>query len=602
MKKLPREKLSYDDFRRIIAITEKRDPRYAQFYELTHKHGEHVLFESRDIEGPPEGRMLADPNTYEVHIRFIDCHLSSMQLMNNIKSVSIEDCDTGEIHVLNCTLTSFSITGEQSVPLIALHHSSIENCVIDVSLEKLQLKASGANSRTTLLLQRPVQQLMIEDFQAVITATAHIGDCQVISSPYPFYGFTVIRNMTLRRLMPPSTRVQGIFENVTLSEWVPPLIFYHFICLNTFKIGSVSVRASGLLDGLEIEGGFIHTLDTNHFNGKLKMRIYDVNDQHLYINRVDIKHFSSDLILHSNTQEKVVHINTIRLKDVYIHKENRIEMTGVALRSLEWDDLRNEGTFVVMSLQSGQFSFDPVTFDELLSKECRDPHEAKKLINAQAIDADRNEMILRLCDLGRLNFINSDFSSFTLYIHSTKLNDIFLAGSRMPKKVKSDTLLQERVAYAQLKKLHDQHGDQVAAAEYFAEEMNAYYKSIRFRKDPSEKIALFFNRISSNHGTSWSLALTITLGSSFIFYWLFCLSLGYTLNWRHSGHWYTFVDLMSYILHFINPLHKLEDFKPLSATEDFSGWTRFIDGASRIFIAYFVYQLIQAFRKHGKTK
>jgi hypothetical protein len=28
--------------------------------------------------------------------------------------------------------------------------------------------------------------------------------------------------------------------------------------------------------------------------------------------------------------------------------------------------------------------------------------------------------------------------------------------------------------------------------------------------------------------------------------------------------------------------------------------SRFVEGLSRIFIAYFIYQLIQAFRKHGK--
>lgn len=55
-------------------------------------------------------------------------------------------------------------------------------------------------------------------------------------------------------------------------------------------------------------------------------------------------------------------------------------------------------------------------------------------------------------------------------------------------------------------------------------------------------------------------------------------------------------------LEFINPIHK-PDFiaeEIIGKGVKANGWARTIENISRIFIAYFIYQFIQAFRKHGK--
>ena len=78
-----------------------------------------------------------------------------------------------------------------------------------------------------------------------------------------------------------------------------------------------------------------------------------------------------------------------------------------------------------------------------------------------------------------------------------------------------------------------------------------------------------------------------------------------------------FGEVWSYFLEFVNPIHKADYVaeellrkqslnKKLIKIDDkttlnINGWARTIEGVSRIFIAYFVYQLIQAFRKHGRS-
>ena len=80
-----------------------------------------------------------------------------------------------------------------------------------------------------------------------------------------------------------------------------------------------------------------------------------------------------------------------------------------------------------------------------------------------------------------MNFINSDFSGFTMNFYSSKINEAFLSGSKLSTKVISKTphstarenFHQQRIANSQLKKLHEQQGDAVGASIYFANEMNS---------------------------------------------------------------------------------------------------------------------------------
>lgn len=133
--------------------------------------------------------------------------------------------------------------------------------------------------------------------------------------------------------------------------------------------------------------------------------------------------------------------------------------------------------------------------------------------------------------------------------------------------------------------------------------MNAYYESLVWKGDFWEKFPLFLNRISSNHGQSWIRALVTTVWVTAVFYALFLTSLGLLpANPLKGENLLRFLHAASYFFDFVNPLHKLETFAPLKTDVGYPVFGRFVDGIARVFIAYFVYQLIQAFRKHGRSK
>lgn len=126
--------------------------------------------------------------------------------------------------------------------------------------------------------------------------------------------------------------------------------------------------------------------------------------------------------------------------------------------------------------------------------------------------------------------------------------------------------------------------------------MNAYAETLTWKRDFWEKADLWLNRISTNHGQSWQRGLGMTLTVSAAFFGVYLLSLRI---WPGTSFIY-FLKVWSYSLEFINPIHDAgfvaEELSGVSETS----LSRIIEGLSRIFIAYFIYQLIQAFRKHGK--
>ncbi len=231
--------------------------------------------------------------------------------------------------------------------------------------------------------------------------------------------------------------------------------------------------------------------------------------------------------------------------------------------------------------------------------------EAISVIN----DHSKPTLALINSNLGRMHFMNVNLSKFEMAFHSSKLTDIFLTGSEFPKSVKSVLktgnlkmqFRQQRIAYTQLKKIYEQHGDSVSANSYFASEMNSYYHSLSFIEEPFEVINLGLNKFSSNHGQSIKSAFLTTFSVSIIIYVIFCFTLGYTLDLSlQESSESTFWRLFTYFPEFLNPVHRLEAFSDLRKDKIVPDSARFIDGVSRIILAYLLYQFIQAFRKHGK--
>lgn len=116
----------------------------------------------------------------------------------------------------------------------------------------------------------------------------------------------------------------------------------------------------------------------------------------------------------------------------------------------------------------------------------------------------------------------------------------------------------------------------------------------------SDRILLWLNTYSNNHGESWCRGVMFTVISSFLFYSLFSLSVGYSkwsltiCNWSifSSEYW---ENILRYLW-----LFDQEGFKELVNEKEATLLSYIFFILGKIFVGYGIYQTISAFRKYRK--
>lgn len=245
-------------------------------------------------------------------------------------------------------------------------------------------------------------------------------------------------------------------------------------------------------------------------------------------------------------------------------------------------------------------------------------------------DPEKFPSTLRLTDsdLGKMQFINCDLRQFERFEFSnTKMLEVFVAGSHMPEDkafcLPNDEqnpikiVKQKRLTYGQIKKIYEARGNMAGSLRYLAYEMEAYREQLKMEgwwKNRGELFMLWMNKISTNYGTSWQRGLRTTAIGMIVFYSVFCLLLGFVPGTDISK----FIKVASFAPQYLNPFRDADSVIPSNYLPflDVCGnrydidednnpilppFARLWDYLSRIFIAYFVYQTIQAFRKLGKS-
>lgn len=304
-----------------------------------------------------------------------------------------------------------------------------------------------------------------------------------------------------------------------------------------------------------------------------------------------------------------------------------IQVNGVHFNQIEFTNVLNYGNITLTAVKTAP----SYQIDE----------NGKPEVKA---DSPKRKLNIYNSDIGKTTLIGCDFSEAEFCLESSKITEMFVTGTKLPEKLNHKNPEQLRVGYGQLKKVYENRGDVTTANEYFARQMNAYMETLTWSKHRWELINLWLNRVSTNHGQSWLRGLLATLIISALFFGGYVLTLGILsdaeslliamvgalaalllamvlpkIPWKNStavlsGFLLTILyfwiilpsfnqlihDVWSYFPEFINPLHEGGFIaQELSQAKESDG-SRIVEGLSRIFIAYFIYQLIQAFRKHGK--
>lgn len=157
-----------------------------------------------------------------------------------------------------------------------------------------------------------------------------------------------------------------------------------------------------------------------------------------------------------------------------------------------------------------------------------------------------------------------------------------------------------REAMRTLKDLAYKNNNKIAALDFYQKEMTSLESELKSEKGLSaEKFVLFMNRISNNHGVSWTRSLLFTFSIALTFFLLFILFLKepyYSFEWKGITEFIKVHEItFRYFVEFINPTHKMtfmDEFSP-------NGWSFVFDLIGRISIGYGIYQTLSSFRKFG---
>jgi|GEM_PF-1072376 len=213
-----------------------------------------------------------------------------------------------------------------------------------------------------------------------------------------------------------------------------------------------------------------------------------------------------------------------------------------------------------------------------------------------------NTLSFASSDVGKLSFIACNLENASLDFSKSKVIETFIIGSDFPTKFKEGNSEEDKVeAYGQIKKTFENRGAQKNALEYYSLEMNALSNTDAVKKNFWERFNLLLNWASTNHGVSWKRGFISTVLISVGLYTLYICSLSaYVFNPWEAEYRKEFWEVASYYFEFINPAHRADIVSTNLNISPPTSLSRFVEGGSRIIMAYLIYQLIQAFRKHGK--
>ncbi|MBD0404255.1 hypothetical protein [Flammeovirga sp. EKP202] len=225
-----------------------------------------------------------------------------------------------------------------------------------------------------------------------------------------------------------------------------------------------------------------------------------------------------------------------------------------------------------------------------------------------------NLLLISDSNINSTEFINVDLKRFSeVVIAKSNVSNILLSNSTFPIAIQTETRspklgftiakheninksIYYRETYRQLKIALEKQGNKNLALQFKAKEMYYLRKELNFGTD---KILLYLNFISNNHGISWIRGVAFTLIISFLFFCIYNSTL--SPQYFYWGFDFSFEETKEGFLiglnHFTN---FITSFPKLRLDDNSNTWqTNITVLLSRIFIGYGIYQTIISFRKYG---
>lgn len=274
-------------------------------------------------------------------------------------------------------------------------------------------------------------------------------------------------------------------------------------------------------------------------------------------------------------------LSMIEKMDINHCQFNKLSLTGT---------LQNKAIFNIESSEISNLQFSEVLNDGLIT-----------IRNLKKNKTIRLEILSS--NMGKTEFFNCDFSETLLHFHDSRVTDIFPISTDFPNKVTNENYDQCRLFFSQLHTVFTKQGDTIRALEYQSIEVETHYNKLKFwSKQWPTVFALWLNKISNSFGRNWFQGVGFTIGVGLIFFYALVISTNeYSIDIAFDSDW----KFVPAFIRFMNPLRffELENLFKISDNDSFltlSYCSYIWDSLGRIFVAYGVYQTIQAFRKYGR--
>jgi hypothetical protein len=607
--------LSYADVTAIIGSDRRNEDNYKQYYIDDGKTGYTINF--RQVKFVESSHIVTVLDN--ARITFDNCIFEEITFSSvTIENLNFYHCAFRKVSAYNCRIPTFIYENSERIQgNIELINNTVDSFDFQGDFDNLIFEnleqTQGTTINNSFNVRSNVNKVKINNCNSSNFKPSFLGRIEHMSiTNSNFQGnLSKAKVSSLDILSSLIFELSGCYHSIRIDHCHTKMLsFINLICLEEIFITDISkidvkyiqdvgIYFTNVFVGgiLKLDGIKVPIIIQNEFDAKFTL-----------IKKLLVEDHHDSIYIRGLNSQKPVIINELLLNEVQIQQTNSFKLQHLRICELKFKNFVNRSDGNIDNVSENLSAFRTLKLNDLSILDFFDDIQnitQKSLPKATV----KYKLQLIESDFGKMNFINSDFSNFELIFDSSKIIDVFLAGSQLPIIVNSNRenkyarYQQQRIANSQLKKLHDQQGDSVGSALYYSNEMNGYYESIKFFKSPYEKINLWLNKWSSNHGFSWARGLASTLIVSSAFYLIFCLSIGYTIA-SHVDYATinTFNKVFSYYFEFINPVHRIDSFKDIAPNKSVSSLARIIDGVSRIFISYFIYQLIQAFRKHGRSK
>lgn len=234
------------------------------------------------------------------------------------------------------------------------------------------------------------------------------------------------------------------------------------------------------------------------------------------------------------------------------------------------------------------------------------------------INEINSKIYISKSNLSNISFYNCDFSKFqSVNFEDSKIEILNSNFCKWFKKIETwrhkiieykersefsvrKELVEDISTYRQFKSALNLQHDYFGVLYFRSMEFNAYLRNITFKDEPWEWLLLTANKISNNHGLSWSRGFRFTFIVTIITFLIYLITLP---NYPYEFGWTSFPILINAVSDFIKYLCQFfvitHSFNFLEIAKP-SGLSYFVDLLSRIVISYGIYQTVQAFRKYGK--